>query len=191
MTPTRTSAHLSLRRPQSQCLLRPIPSSSRALSTTPSLQADLIRRPHRPYQFTALVQHSDGSMSFTRTTSPQPLWKAVKDIRNHALWNPSNRRIANVEDDEAGKLRAFRTRFGRGWDAEATEDEARLQAEEKEGNAAKDKEGQNHVHEQEATDSLMDLISPGYAASQTGGVADTAEKGKGKSKSGGKGKKKG
>lgn len=27
----------------------------------------------------------------------------------------------NVEDDEAGKLRAFRERFGRGWDADAPE----------------------------------------------------------------------
>jgi hypothetical protein len=26
----------------------------------------------------------------------------------------------NVEEDEAGKLRAFRERFGRGWDAETT-----------------------------------------------------------------------
>lgn len=26
--------------------------------------------------------------------------------------------MANVEEDEAGRLRAFRRRFGRGWDAE-------------------------------------------------------------------------
>lgn len=28
----------------------------------------------------------------------------------------------NVEEDEAGRLRAFRAKFGRGWDSEVTED---------------------------------------------------------------------
>ena len=53
--------------------------------------------------------------------------------------------LRNVEEDEAGRLRAFRMRFGRGWDAEAT-------SEEEEG---KDGKGE------EAEESLMDLISGG------------------------------
>ena len=38
------------------------------------------------------------------------------------MWNPSSQKLMNVEEDEAGKLRAFRERFGRGWDAEGTID---------------------------------------------------------------------
>jgi len=34
--------------------------------------------------------------------------------------------MANVEEDEAGRLRAFRKRFGRGWDAEGARDEDAL-----------------------------------------------------------------
>jgi hypothetical protein len=29
--------------------------------------------------------------------------------------------LLNIEEDEAGKLRSFRQKFGRGWDAEAVE----------------------------------------------------------------------
>ena len=54
-----------------------------------------------------------------RTTSPLPVYKTVKDARNNPLWNPSLRSLANLEEDDAGRLRAFRRRFGRGWDAEA------------------------------------------------------------------------
>jgi hypothetical protein len=32
--------------------------------------------------------------------------------------------LKNIEEDEAGRLRAFRQRFGRGWDAENTVDES-------------------------------------------------------------------
>lgn len=39
------------------------------------------------------------------------------------MWNPSSQKLANVEEDEAGRLRAFRKRFGRGWDAEVTSTE--------------------------------------------------------------------
>ncbi len=45
-----------------------------------------------------------------------------------------------MEEDEAGRLRAFRLRFGRGWDAES-----------------KDEDGAGEAREQE--ESLMDLIS--------------------------------
>jgi hypothetical protein len=37
------------------------------------------------------------------------------------MWNPSSQKLLNVEEDEAGKLRSFRSKFGRGWDAEAVE----------------------------------------------------------------------
>lgn len=53
-----------------------------------------------------------------RTTAPTALYKSTKDTRNHVLWQPSDRTLRNVEVDEAGKLAAFRERFGRGWDAE-------------------------------------------------------------------------
>lgn len=53
-----------------------------------------------------------------RTTSPLALYKSTKDTRNHVLWQPSDKSLRNVEVDEAGKLAAFRGRFGRGWDAE-------------------------------------------------------------------------
>lgn len=54
-----------------------------------------------------------------RTTSPYALYKSTKDTRNHLLWNPSEKALKNVEVDEAGKLAAFRERFGRTWDAPA------------------------------------------------------------------------
>ncbi|KAI2463411.1 hypothetical protein F4781DRAFT_125478 [Annulohypoxylon bovei var. microspora] len=92
------------------------------LSRTPSRAANLIRRPKRPYTFTQLVQQTDGSTYTTRTTSPLALYKSTKDTRNHLLWQPSDRSLRNVEVDEAGKLAAFRDRFGRGWDMESAAD---------------------------------------------------------------------
>lgn len=87
--------------------------------TTQVRHATLLRRPKRPYTFTQLVTLSDGSAFTLRTTSPQPVYKSTKDIRNTPLWNPSSRKLLNVEEDEAGKLAAFRAKFGRGWDADA------------------------------------------------------------------------
>ncbi|KAH0562152.1 hypothetical protein GP486_003155 [Trichoglossum hirsutum] len=81
--------------------------------------ASLLRRPRRPYTFTQLITLSDGSAFLTRTTSPLPVLRSTKDIRNHPLWNPSSQKLLNVEEDEAGRLRAFRGRFGRAWDAES------------------------------------------------------------------------
>ncbi|KAI1138363.1 hypothetical protein F5Y05DRAFT_412985 [Hypoxylon sp. FL0543] len=92
------------------------------LSHTPSRAATMIRRPRRPYTFTQLVQQTDGSTYTMRTTSPIALYKSTKDTRNHVLWQPSDRSLRNVEVDEAGKLAAFRGRFGRGWDAEKSAD---------------------------------------------------------------------
>jgi hypothetical protein len=62
------------------------------------------------------VQLSDGSTYAQRTTSPHALHRSTKDTRNHALWQPSEKALKNVELDEAGKLAAFRERFGRGFD---------------------------------------------------------------------------
>lgn len=111
----------------------PIPSMSalRALrqSIQPQIQhttqvrhATLLRRPKRPYTFTQLITLSDGSSFTVRTTSPQPVYKSAKDIRNSPLWNPSSQKLLNVEEDEAGKLAAFRAKFGRGWDADTDAD---------------------------------------------------------------------
>lgn len=77
--------------------------------------------------------------------------------------------LRNIEEDEAGRLRAFREKFGRGWDVEATGEEA-----EGEGNAA------------EAEESLMDLIS-GYQE----GTSDAERSEASKTSMGGKGKGKG
>ncbi|WQF89743.1 Putative large ribosomal subunit protein bL31m [Colletotrichum destructivum] len=95
-------------------------------SLTQTRAATFVPRPRRPYTFTQLVQLSDGSTFTVRSTSPAPLVRSVKDSRNHALWQPSDKSLKNVEVDEAGKLAAFRERFGRGFDLAAapTEDEA-------------------------------------------------------------------
>ena len=83
--------------------------------------ATLLRRPKRPYTFTQLITLTDGSSYLHRTTSPAPVYRATKDIRNSPLWNPSNQKLMNIEEDEAGKLRTFRAKFGRGWDAAIVE----------------------------------------------------------------------
>ncbi|KAL2118123.1 hypothetical protein VTJ04DRAFT_7783 [Mycothermus thermophilus] len=100
-------------------------SSSQLLPTTTTTtqvrHATYILRDRRPYQFTQLVQLSDGSTFTVRTTSPQALYRADKDSRNHVLWNPSEASLRNVEVDEAGKLAAFRGRYGTAWDLTAPE----------------------------------------------------------------------
>jgi hypothetical protein len=53
--------------------------------------------------------------------SPAPVYRSVKDVRNAPLWNPTSLKLRNVEDDDAGKLKAFRAKFGRGWDADGTD----------------------------------------------------------------------
>ncbi|KAJ2978875.1 hypothetical protein NUW58_g7356 [Xylaria curta] len=105
--------------PLSQPSTRYQAPSHTPLSRTPSRAATLIRRPRRPYSFTQLVQLSDGSTYTVRTSSPLGMYKSTKDSRNHVLWNPSEKSLQNVEVDEAGKLAAFRERFGRGWDSVA------------------------------------------------------------------------
>ncbi|KAM3070619.1 hypothetical protein ACMFMF_008071 [Clarireedia jacksonii] len=91
---------------------------------------------------------SDGSTYLTRSTSPQPVFRSTKDTKNHPLWQPSLESLRNVESDEAGRLRAFRARFGRGWEADAG-----VAVEGKKEGDGKDEGGEN----------LMDLISEGGA----------------------------
>ena len=99
------------------------PSRIASQTATQARHATYIARPRRPYTFTQLVQLSDGSSYTVRTTSPQALHKANKDSRNTLLWQPSERTLKNVEVDEAGKLAAFRERFGRGFDQQEAEGE--------------------------------------------------------------------
>ncbi|KAG5925425.1 hypothetical protein E4U42_004302 [Claviceps africana] len=105
-------------------------SASHSKSSLPSRlniqvrHATFIPRPRRPYTFTQLVTLSDGSTYTIRTTSPASLYRASKDTRNTLLWQPSERALRNVELDEAGKLAAFRERFGRSFDANALSDDA-------------------------------------------------------------------
>ncbi|RCI12482.1 hypothetical protein L249_1165 [Ophiocordyceps polyrhachis-furcata BCC 54312] len=98
--------------------------SSSTLQTTrprsPLLQqtrnATFIQRPRRPYIFTQMVQLTDGSTYTVRTTTPNPLYRPVKDTRNTLTWQPSEKTLHNIELDEAGKLAGFRDRYGRSFD---------------------------------------------------------------------------
>lgn len=137
-------------------------SSSLRLSTIQVRHATFIARPRRPYQFTQLVQLSDGSTYLARSTSPQPLYKTNKDTRNTLTWQPSEKSLRNVELDEAGKLAAFRERFGRGFDA-ATAAEEGADAAPAEKDAGLDDAG------------LADLIT-GYAPQDTNTMRDSGPK---------------
>ncbi|CAK7207767.1 hypothetical protein SEUCBS139899_010580 [Sporothrix eucalyptigena] len=145
------------------CLCPPLPSGRRALSTTASLQARLIQRPQRPYQFTQLVQLSDGSTFTVRTTNPHPLHRCSKDSRNHMMWQPSEKSLRNVEVDEAGRLAAFRSRFGRAWDSAAdAESDGTNTAQ---AGVGKQASGSSTPSASESSDALADLLS-GYAAKE-------------------------
>ncbi|PSK54023.1 54S ribosomal protein L36, mitochondrial [Elsinoe australis] len=123
-----------------------------ALSSLPKTQvrhATLLKRPKRPWTFTQMVTLSDGSTFLHRTTSPQPIYRSTKDVKNTPLWNPSSQKLANIEEDEAGRLARFRERFGRGWDSETTKSlDEEVEKQEKE--------------ERKQEESLMDLIGGGY-----------------------------
>ncbi|CAK4030703.1 54S ribosomal L36, mitochondrial [Lecanosticta acicola] len=157
----------------STSLRRPICASCRRAATNQVRHATLLRRPKKPYTFTQMITLSDGSTFLHRTTSPQPIYRSTKDTKNSPLWNPSSQKLLNVEEDEAGRLRRFRARFGRGFDAEALEggEEAR--------------EGEEALKPAESQESLLDLISSvGKKAEKKGeaaGVREPAKKsGKGK-----------
>ncbi|KAI1445080.1 hypothetical protein F5Y02DRAFT_387745 [Annulohypoxylon stygium] len=128
------------------------------LSHTPSRAATIIRRPRRPYTFTQIIQQSDGSTYTIRTTSPFALYKSNKDTRNHLLWQPSDRSLKSVEVDEAGKLAAFRGRFGRGWDMEKTREVVEM--EKLEAASEAEKRGEEAVAAvAEPEDALSDLVA--------------------------------
>ena len=160
-------------------LSTPLRRASLAVPSVPQTQcrhATLLRRPKRPYTFTQLVTLSDGSTYTHRTTSPAPIYRSTKDTRNTPLWNPSSQKLLNMETDEAGKLRAFREKFGRGWDA--TRMQERDEDADKEGGEQEGREGQQREEE----DNLMDLISGyGQEAEQKGEAAGVRE---GKERSG-------
>ncbi len=124
-------------------VLRTISNSISNVSRLQTRHASLLRRPKRPYTFTQLVTLSDGSTYMQRTTSPAAVQKSTKDTRNTPLWNPSSQKLLSLEADEAGRLRAFREKFGRGWDAERMQDE------------------DTDAAENQEEDNLMDLIG-GY-----------------------------
>ncbi|RAO65874.1 uncharacterized protein BHQ10_001886 [Talaromyces amestolkiae] len=140
--------------------------------------ASLLRRPKRPYTFTQLIALSDGSTFLHRTTSPTPVYRSTRDTRNSLLWNPTSKKLLTVEDDEAGRLAAFRAKFGRSFDAAGTAAEEAAaavsggpptakgqnvdmkQAQDAAIDAAAEKAlAQEEADLQEEEDSLLDLIS--------------------------------
>lgn len=145
--------------------LRPSGSSCASCRLTTQIRhASLLRRPKRPYTFTQMITLSDGSTYLHRTTSPMPIYRTAKDTKNSPLWNPSSQKLANVEEDEAGRLKKFRGRFGRGWDAEVVT------------GAEEAREGEEGLAPKESHESLLDLIS-GYGkdAEKKGTAAGTTE----------------
>lgn len=87
--------------------------------------------------------------------------------------------LKNIEQDEAGRLRAFRQRFGRGWDLDAPEDESA------ESSSKDSKMETASLHE----DSLMDLISGAAGIEVDSGNAGAAKEPEVKQKAGKKGSK--
>ncbi|KAK5995947.1 hypothetical protein PT974_04366 [Cladobotryum mycophilum] len=96
LTPTRISASTTT------TSLSPVHFQVRTQIPHPALRRLYLHRPH---------------------DLPLPLYRAAKDTRNTLLWQPSEKSLRNVELDEAGKLAAFRERFGRGYDAAAQDEE--------------------------------------------------------------------
>ncbi|KAL1838154.1 hypothetical protein VTJ49DRAFT_2980 [Mycothermus thermophilus] len=138
--------------------ITPLPT----LRPTQVRHATFIPRHRRPYQFTQLVQLSDGSTFTVRTTSPQALYRSDKDSRNHILWNPSEASLRNVEVDEAGKLAAFRERYGTAWDLEGGAGKGAAPAagdKDAAGKKGEAKDAAAPAQEEEQHDSLVDLIS--------------------------------
>ena len=99
-----------------------------------------------------------------RSTSPLPLYRAAKDTRNTLLWQPSEKSLRNVELDEAGKLAAFRERFGRGYDASA---EA--------GEGGEGADTQAAAEQGPGGDGFADLIT-GYAPQDVSSMKDSGPK---------------
>lgn len=115
--------------------------------------ATLLRRPKRPYTFTQLITLTDGSTFQHRTTSPMPVYRTTRDSRNAPMWNPSSPKLVNYEVDEAGRLAAFRAKFGRSFDANTPAEEA------EEGEEGREERERREREDQEEEDNLLDLIS--------------------------------
>ncbi|RPB05452.1 hypothetical protein L873DRAFT_1797808 [Choiromyces venosus 120613-1] len=99
-------------------LLR-VPTSTNTTKLLPRIitrNATLLRRPKRPHQFDQLIILTDGSSFKQMTTSPRGVFRTTKDTRNHPLWNESDAAVMGLEEDEAGKLKAFRNKYGHGFD---------------------------------------------------------------------------
>jgi len=89
------------------------------------------------------------------------------------MWQPTLDSLRNVEQDEAGRLRAFRAKFGRGWDLEGADD-----ADGVEGVDGKAEGVESGWETREGDEgSLMDLIS---GASGNGKGANAMAMGEGK-----------
>ncbi|PKY07484.1 hypothetical protein P168DRAFT_287963 [Aspergillus campestris IBT 28561] len=158
------SLHTSLRRSAASATSRlPTTPSSTTFICTQCRHATLLRRPKRPYTFTQLITLSDGSAYMQRTTSPAPVYRSTRDTRNTLLWNPSSSKLMSVEDDEAGRLAAFRAKYGRIWDANTPPAAAEEGADKKSGAeaeaAAAAAKAQAEAEAQEEEDNLLDLIS--------------------------------
>lgn len=82
--------------------------------------------------------------------------------------------MLNIEADEAGKLRAFREKFGRGWDASRMAEKDEEEGREDGGEGGKGEEG-------EEEDNLMDLISGFGREAEEKGEARGVREGKEKS----------
>ncbi|EFQ26083.1 hypothetical protein CGRA01v4_14529 [Colletotrichum graminicola] len=169
----------------SSCSSSPLPyNASTPVQRTTLIQtraATFVPRARRPYTFTQLIQLSDGSAYTVRTTSPAALVRSAKDTRNHALWLPSEKTLQNVELDEAGKLAAFRERFGRGFDIAAGP-----AAQEETAAAAADAAEENKapVTPAQAKDDVFDMgdLISGYAALEPKKVFSDSKKGSRKKK---------
>ncbi|KAK5663140.1 hypothetical protein OQA88_6557 [Cercophora sp. LCS_1] len=173
--------------PSSPVLTTPLQSQI-CLQQIQVRHATFVPRHRRPYHFTQLVQLSDGSTFTVRTTMPQALYKSNKDSRSHVLWQPTEKSLKNLEVDEAGKLAAFRDRFGRGWDMDSVQ--VVNETEKPEGGKQKGKRGaaaakaeplvaaskaEAAVEEEDAFDSLVDLISE-YAKEDGGKMGGMSAK---------------
>ncbi|KAI5808770.1 hypothetical protein DFH27DRAFT_650047 [Peziza echinospora] len=170
LRPLLRTTHLTCRSPthpasplhRPQLLLTPT-------TTTPHTRsANLLRRPKRPWLNDQLVILSDGSAFTQLTTSPKGIVRSTKDVRNHPLWNPSVHKLMDVEEDEAGRLRAFRERFGRGWDTAGGEEEEEEGASVVDGEGELEAEGEGAEEKAETTpkreDNLVNLMREGYDA---------------------------
>lgn len=140
---------------------------------TQTRNATFIPRPRRPYAFTQLIQLSDGSTYTARTTSPLPLYRAAKDTRNTLLWQPSEKSLRNVELDEAGKLAAFRERFGRAYDAAAQAVEGETKGDDVA--AAAEEQAAVKAAEEDAGLDFEDLLAE-YTPQDTSALKDSGPK---------------